>query len=90
MSTKTAVTTFSNLVVCMSINYIPDSDDMMRNTLLLDRDGVIFDNEEPDDIQFGKVRYFFKHGAQAYIVKYGRSSKRIYESLGLDYPGDPQ
>jgi hypothetical protein len=66
---------------------IQNTDDLDRAKLLDDPQGIIFDSEDPD--QFVKSKYMFKYGRLACISKYGKSTKRVYESLGLNYPGDP-
>jgi hypothetical protein len=64
-----------------------NTDDLDRSILIDNPEGIIYDSEDPD--QFNKVRYWKKHGAVASIAKYGKSTRRIYEKLGLVYPGDP-
>jgi hypothetical protein len=66
---------------------IQNTDDIDRSILIDNPEGIIFDPDDPD--QFTKVFYFKKHGAKACIEKYGKSTRRIYEHYGLEYPGDP-
>jgi hypothetical protein len=66
---------------------IPNTTDLMKFKLIDDPNGLIFDPEDPD--QFIKIRYMNEFGTQACIAKYGKSTRRVYESYGLVYPGEP-